>query len=202
MILQPSSGNVGIGTTAPAYKLDVSGTINSTNISRIIASGSGTSARNFEITGLDLTNYIFNEIIVVWTLNTEGTDILMYASYDGTTFASANYEVTSYYSSPAIGITTHDSGVGKSWINVVRYSAGNTVSNSACTGILKINWTTNLGQRSPCFWTSSYTIAGQGCAHTTGTAQNTSSTGNPVKLHLSPVTGNFQAFKWRVIGHL
>lgn len=197
-----SAGNVGIVTSTPGYALDVNRTINTTTISRIIASGSGTSAANFEITGLDLTNYIFNEIIVLWTLNTEGTDIVMTASYDGTNFASANYEVTSYYSSPSVGISTHDSGIGKPWINVVRYSAGNTVSNSACTSILKINWTTNLGQRSPCFWTSSYTISGQGCGHTTGTAQNVVYTGNPVKLHLSPVTENFQAFKWRVICHL
>jgi len=193
------SGNVGIGTSTPAYTLDVNGTINSTNISRIISSGSGTSAANFVITGLDFTNFMMNEIIISWATSTDAT-VRMEISYDGTSYynsgSGTGYEITSTIVSPTAGSTAVQQGT----TNVGQYIflSGATATN--CTGLCKLSWCGNMGIRSPVYWLTTFTRANQGVAYMHGTMQSIANTGNPIKLRISPSAGSLNAYKWRVIG--
>jgi len=195
-----STGNVGIGTTNPAYTLDVSGTINSTNISRIIASGSGTSAANFEITGLDFSNFMMNEIIISWATSADAV-VRMEVSYDGTSYYDPGvygYEVTSYAVSPSVGA----SGIQTGTTNVGRYIYLTSTSGASCTGLCKLSWCGNMGIRSPVYWFSTYTRPEQGVSYVHGAFQSYSLTGNPIKLQISTSSGSLNAYKWRVIGNI
>lgn len=191
-----NSGNVGIGTLTPAYRLDIGGTLNATNISRIISSGTGSSAANFEITGLDFTNFVMNEIVIHWATSTNAT-IYMEVSYDGTNYYNgAGYEITSTLVSPTAAsraIQQGTTGVGSN-IFLAELSATN------CSGFCKISWGLNLGIRAPMYWLSSYTRQNQGISYMHGAVQDSTNTGNPVKIRISPSTGSFNAYRWRVIG--
>jgi hypothetical protein len=190
------SGNVGIGTSTPGYKLDVNGTINATNMSRIISSGTGSSAANFEITGLDFTNFVMNEIVIHWATSTNA-NVNMEVSYDGTNYYNGSgYEITSALVTPTAASRAIQQGttaVG-SYIFLAELSATN------CSGFCKMSWGLNLGIRAPMYWLSSYTRQNQGVSYMHGAVQDATNTGNPVKIRISPNTGSFNAYRWRVIG--
>jgi hypothetical protein len=63
-----------------------------------------------------------------------------------------------------------------------------------------MSWGLNLGIRAPMYWLSSYTRANQGVSYMHGAVQDITNTGNPVKIRISPNTGSFNAYRWRVIG--
>jgi hypothetical protein len=144
---------------------------------------------------------MMHEIIISWATSVAAI-VRMEISYDGTSYydtgPGGGYEITSYTVAPS----QIASGIQNGITNVGQYINLTLVSGANCTGLCKLNWCGNMGVRSPVYWNSTYTRETFGASYVYGTVQSTANTGNPIKLRISPASGSFNAYKWRVIGNI
>jgi hypothetical protein len=146
-VLAATSGNVGVGTASPAYKLDVSGTFRSSHAGGILRyepetiSGSLTSHFNLRAYTTYNNQLSFTEIGVAdrWSVGTRTGDDKLYFSQGATVGGSVRMMLNT--SAELLLNTTTDAGDYKLQVSGNAYVTGTTVL-AATTGRVGIATTT------------------------------------------------------------